>query len=408
MDNTSLTLQIDGMGRFVIPKEMRDALGFEDQGLVINSLSKRRGISISKASANTAKKNTKRLDVDGRLLIPAQFRKELGWVKGKELELEIEKDYAVLQESPSRCIICGNKKQLLEVKESFVCEDCLSTANVVYIERWQKGLDKLVHQYKSYCEQALSFEDGKELHQARVKGRRLETILFFIGVGKDHALIERIQEAHDRLGKVRESDVFIDSFKKRAEQEEDSSHAQVYRQFAELREEKREKHQKKLAKNLPEIIDNRFMELWEQFKTNELRNYLLPLKIDERLNEYEQTFKELTQTFNEEVTEKGKNDKSSLKTLHSVRIKAKALRYICKYLGDMYGKPYKKKAKQYKEVQRNLGDINDLRDFLKEIKQNQKKVDVSKQQIQQVRGQLNQELVELLESFEVKELTTTS
>ncbi|KGP72656.1 CHAD domain-containing protein [Pontibacillus yanchengensis] len=408
MEHTSLTLQIDGMGRFVIPKEMRDALGFENQGLVIDSLSKRRGISISKAPANTAKKNTKRLDVDGRLLIPAQFRKELDWAKGKELELEIEKDYAVLQESPSRCTICGNKRQLLEVKESFLCEDCLSTGNTVYIEQWQKGLDKLVHQYKSYCEKAVSFEDVEDVHQARVKGRRLETILFFIGVGKGHGLIERIQEAHDRLGKVREGDVFIDSFKERAEQEEDSDRAQVYLQYSELREDKREKQQKKLAKNLPEIIDDGFMEMWEQFKTQELRNYLLPLKIDERLNEYERTFEELIQTFNNEVAENGKNDKSSLKALHSVRIEAKALRYICKYLGDMYGKPYKKKAKQYKEVQRNLGDINDLRDFLKEIKQNQKKVDVSKQQIQQVKDQLNQELEDLLESVEVKELTTTT
>lgn len=399
----SQTLTIDGMGRVIIPKELRDALGFEDQGLAIQALNKRRGVSISKATTNTPKKDTKKLDVDGRLLIPAQYRRELEWAKGKQLELEMESQYAVLQESPDRCTVCGSKKHLLHVKEEYVCEDCLNTGNDTLVHKWMKGLDDIAHEYMEYCEKCLSFEDTEDVHQARVKGRRMEMILGFLQVEKQHPLLEKIQEAHDKLGKVRESDVFIEQFYKRLEQEEDPDKAEVYRQYMELREEKRRKQQKKLKKNLPDIINEQFMEEWVQFRDQEARHYVLSLHADNQLEPYEQSFNAQIEKFEQEAEDSGLQAKSTLKALHKVRIESKALRYIHKYIANMYGQPYKKRAKHFKKAQKELGHINDLRDFLKELKDNQKKVEMKKDQIQLVKTQLEDELTEQLEALNIEQ-----
>ncbi|KGX86111.1 CHAD domain-containing protein [Pontibacillus litoralis] len=403
MDSALVTVTLDRMGRIIVPKKTRDALRLANQHLLVEYSKDNKGIILLKAEKGINQK-TKTIDGDGRFLIPASFRHSLQWGSGMNLELYSWEDKLIVSEGADRCNICKSRNHLLLIKQHFLCENCLFVGTEAFVSKWNADLNKLAHQYVTYCYNAISFRDTEDVHQARVVGRRIEMMLTFIGVEEDHALLVAIKEAHKQLGSVRESDVFIDYFYKRLQQEKNQELALVYRAYMELREDKRRKQQKKLKKSLPTIITDQFLEQWNEFTKEQLPTYLLLLNVDSRLCEYEQSFAVKVKKYEQEVTENEHHSSIALNALHHVRLVSKSLRYIYDYISSLYGEPYKTKAENYKEIQSTLGVIHDRYDFLKEIKNNKKKVEVKKKQIKLVEQQIVEELQSLIIQVDLNQL----
>ncbi|UOQ45055.1 CHAD domain-containing protein [Halobacillus salinarum] len=349
------TRQVDKMGRIVIPKEIRDQLDFMNQVLSIEVFKDSRGISVAKTGNKT--EDTKSLDNYGRLLIPIELRQKLGWEQGKELEITLEKNKAVLQDQMAQCQICGSTDALLAVKQAFICEGCLQEGLEKNTNEWTSFVDELVYEYQEECLASLNFENTEDVHQARVKGRRLSALLGFIGLTSDHGLMDKIHRAHGILGKVRERDVLIEEFEKRADNEEDEDKAKVYQQVAEKVAKKREKHRKRMQQELPEVIDQEFLDLWSEFKNRTFRKYVFIVDVTKRLEEYEEAFNQKVEDYQQSAANEGVDSEDALDELHRVRIESKYLRYIYRYLHDIYNEDYKEQADHYKSFQRQFGTL---------------------------------------------------
>ncbi len=403
MENNPFFRQLDEMGRLLIPKAVRDILGFGDYGLAITLLPDRQGIQVAKAKNKDAGDSVKTLAADGRLQIPAELRQQLHWEKGKPIEGKIEDEHIVFQQHRIRaCAVCGADYSLLEIKGSFLCEECLAAGNRVIIARWHSELERLVSEYRAYCESCLAFEDVEDVHQARASGRRIETLLRFLEVDQDHILMNRLRQAHKQLGKVRECDVLMQAFDLQAERELIQEHAGVYRDFSGRAGQQRKKYQIKLAAKLPAIINDAFNMDWTRFLEEQLENHVLALNIAERLEQLEQMFAAHVGDYRHAADENGNNSKSALKALHAVRIEAKSLHYIYSYLNGIYDSIYKTKMKKYKRYQRELGEINDIHDWLNTIKNNRKKAAAPAEHIQEVIEKLSGELHEQVERIDLQ------
>jgi|GEM_PF-6535842 len=396
----AFTRQIDKMGRLVIPKEIRDQLELSNQNLMLEPLSHKKGLKLSVTDEEND--SVKTLDSYGRLLIPADYRNEMDWNQGKKIDVTFDHDYAVLQDQVQVCEICGSANSLVSVKKKLVCEDCLGEGNEQVVDRWKDYLQRLVSSYLDYCRLSLEQEDEESVHQARVHGRKIRATLEFIHV-TNHPLVDRLNDAHKRLGKVRERDVFITEFEERADQSTKEQHEEVYRQLSDQVGKKRLKHQKKLKNKLPDIIDGSFVEQWEHFKDQELRYYVLPLQVDERIQEFENGFVESIEKYLEVSSQQERTDEETLDALHSVRIVSKKIRYIHNALHTIYASDYKEEAKYFKSFQRQLGEINDLKDWIEMFNKYKDDIDNKKKHIKAINQALLDELSSLVEELNLQE-----
>ncbi|WP_181347986.1 CHAD domain-containing protein [Thalassobacillus sp. CUG 92003] len=379
--------QLDKIGRVVIPKEIRDELELSNQPLDVQMTGD--GLKLSKTESG---EEPKTLDQYGRLVIPIELRQELDWEQGKHIEMRTEKDEVQLNGQFEVCEICENNQSLIKVKTKFVCRDCLSEGNQNIVHRWGDLLDGLMSEYLHYCKQALRFEDEEDTHQARVKDRRLKALLQFIGVSEKHDIIKSLEEAHKRLGAVRERDVLIAGFKAFEEYVDEERMAEVYREVYQRVEQKRKKHQEKLEEKLPAIIDQNFQERWRYFIDEELHAYILSLSVASRLDEYEQDIANRMEDYKAVVAEHGPASQEALESMHALRIASKHIRYIYKYLDTMYEQDYQTSAKYYEQLQDQFGPVNDVKDWLKAFDKQRDKLDIKKKHAKEVKAQLEDEL----------------
>lgn len=68
----------------------------------------------------------RKVDELGRVVIPMEIRKVLGWTPGTRLKLERKGEVVVLKKSEGCCSFCGGVQDLKEVKGVRVCEKCIT------------------------------------------------------------------------------------------------------------------------------------------------------------------------------------------------------------------------------------------------------------------------------------------
>ncbi|MGD6965781.1 CHAD domain-containing protein [Rossellomorea vietnamensis] len=387
----SVTRIIDDMGRIVLPSNARKALNLEEDYLIMRIDNKKHHIKFS--SSGRGKEVP--IDESGRIPISPDYMNKLGWETGTEIGLFMQGEEGVLQGNAPSCVICGSNQALLLVKKTHVCEDCIHTGTEASAEKWSAVLNDLFQEYKQYCEAAVTFTNTEDVHKARTKGRRLRTLIQFIGIKKEHPLYKCLKEAHDILGKVREDDVFIDAFGKEAE---NNQYSELYRKFIQKAEEEREEHRNELKQKLPHIIDDEFSARWKTFSQDELKDCVYKLDIETALQKYEKKFSERVIKY-QKIKDK-KSDKG-LDSLHSVRKKAKKLRYIYNFLDLVQSIDYSRKSRQYKKIQKDYGDIIDLRDWINETGSLGEDIQDDHDDVKKVRKQLNQKLKRLVKQVEL-------
>lgn len=65
------------------------------------------------------------VDEVGRFVIPREMRKVLGIEKDTPVGIVIEGDHLVLQKIKETCKICGTAKSLQKYSTFYLCHDCL-------------------------------------------------------------------------------------------------------------------------------------------------------------------------------------------------------------------------------------------------------------------------------------------
>lgn len=75
-------------------------------------------------------------DIDklGRVVIPKEMRKLLrmddeNGQKKVQVEIFTDGDQIIIKKAAPSCIICGSSKNLNNIKDKFICEDCLNSVS---------------------------------------------------------------------------------------------------------------------------------------------------------------------------------------------------------------------------------------------------------------------------------------
>ena len=71
------------------------------------------------------KKIVKRIDDLGRIVIPKVIRTAVGVSLGDELSVEVEGESIVLKRVCQSCCLCGVAEGLTPFKDKYVCADCV-------------------------------------------------------------------------------------------------------------------------------------------------------------------------------------------------------------------------------------------------------------------------------------------
>jgi len=67
---------------------------------------------------------TRAIDKLGRVVLPKEMRNQLGWNTNDSLYVHILDNSIILIKSTSACIFCNTTDELLHVKKYSICGDC--------------------------------------------------------------------------------------------------------------------------------------------------------------------------------------------------------------------------------------------------------------------------------------------
>ena len=71
----------------------------------------------------------RKIDEVGRVVLPRDYRKALGWHEGTELSLICEDGRIILQPFQSCCILCENTTYLTQIHKKYICKNCIHELN---------------------------------------------------------------------------------------------------------------------------------------------------------------------------------------------------------------------------------------------------------------------------------------
>lgn len=300
-----------------------------------------------------------------------------------------------MENTEKDCCICGCKDSLFQVQGKWICEKCLDIGNEERSSLWKDSIEKLMKKYREACYKCLSSDDPEDIHNVRVLGRKIRSLLQFIGVPKKHPLLLPIRKVHLVLNKIREVDVFLDEIKQNSE--ENKFNGEIVQFLSEKQKEMKEQ----FNKILPSIINDSFHNKVEIFANEELVSFVMQLKKEKALGMHAEQFDQLVAAYYQTAGEKGKTSAETITLLHSVRKRGKSLRYIYNYLDEVFGGNYQGKEAYYKDLQSQFGMIKDLEDWLKLMKAFEKESGAPKRDVKEVRRNLQRRLKHLIENIEL-------
>ncbi|MGN1080744.1 MAG: AbrB/MazE/SpoVT family DNA-binding domain-containing protein [Acutalibacteraceae bacterium] len=66
------------------------------------------------------------VDCVGRVIIPKRYREICGIEDGTKVDFSIENGNIVIRKSVPGCVMCGNKDDLVEIDDRYVCINCIT------------------------------------------------------------------------------------------------------------------------------------------------------------------------------------------------------------------------------------------------------------------------------------------
>jgi CHAD domain-containing protein/ribosomal protein S27AE len=300
-----------------------------------------------------------------------------------------------MENSEKDCCICGSTVTLFQVKEKWICEQCLSIGDGNRTSLWAESIENLIKEYTEACYRCLNSDEPNNINVARILGRKIQSVLLFLGLPKKHTLLLPIKKVHFILNTIKETDVLLDEI---AEQNEENK---VNAEMVQIFTKKQKNANDLLTKNLPKLINDSYVTNLKNFVNEKLNYYNLPYIQEKALRKYEERFNELINEFNQSVEIKGKTSQSAVKILYKIRKKAKSLSYIYGFLNDMLGEQYMEKEMYYKDIQHQIAKVNDMKDYIDQLKIYEKKIHAPKKEKTAIKNKLKERMNGLIENVEL-------
>lgn len=295
------------------------------------------------------------------------------------------------------CCICGSKATLFQIQEKWVCERCLSIGFDNQNTLWTNSIETLMKDYTEACLGCLSSDEPEEnINKARILGKKIQSVLLFLGLPKKHTLLLPIRKVHLILKSIKETDILLDEIA--GQNEENKVNAEMVKLFTKKQKDANEL----LTKSLPKLINDSYFIKLKTVVHEELHSYNLPIVQGKALHKYEGCFTELLKEYNRSVEAKGKTSLQTIKILRKIQKKAKSLSYIYSYLNDIFDGQYTKEEKYYKDIQRQIAKVNDMKDWLNQLKTSEKKIHAPKKEKKAVKNKLKETIKVLVENIELQ------
>ncbi|WP_379158474.1 CHAD domain-containing protein [Paenibacillus sp. sgz5001063] len=238
--------------------------------------------------------------------------------------------------------------------------------------QWELALNKLYINFRDYSKDALKKFDDEDIHQARVNCRKLLTLLSILD--PEHGVTENLystfKKSQKRLGKVRDADVLIESFKDRRKQAKEAGAtktAKLLKAVILYQNTERKKYRKKLARTLPKLSGITLDAEWEAFLSSDLEALAAKRDPNVVMRELEVAFEQKKKTCKTLFKGPEAESKEAFDALHELRIAAKELRYTADAASFALNQKFHAHEEIYKEIQEQLGAINDKRGWLEVI-----------------------------------------
>ncbi|WP_280769565.1 AbrB/MazE/SpoVT family DNA-binding domain-containing protein [Salipaludibacillus daqingensis] len=386
MDETH-TRKVDRVGRIVIPKEIREALDFSNYKLEMEMLPNNKGIKIFKG--NQGAKGGKSLDDFGRIVVPSEYREELKWDESKEIRFKQADSFVVLNDDLAVCQICGSDQQLIEIETNYLCKTCLDSGIKQRNERLIAPIDKLINEYVNACNQSLS---GNHVHEVKDLGDNVQTVLEYIYVApSDNDLIEPVQKANKRLGKMATQAMLKEVFQTMTNQSEYNEQAEIYHQMKEFADKKIKKQHEKFEEKIPKLLNDDFLKEWKEFKQGTLASPLSSIDLTQALKEAEMIVQKSAANLEQIISDKSENSSATIDAQNQLLNAEKSFIFTYNYLAELNFdlKSYESKCKKYeKEIERLKKDMNE-KVLHNELKKRQKNLNGKKKHIKAAKQKLS-------------------
>ncbi|KGE19525.1 CHAD domain-containing protein [Paenibacillus wynnii] len=287
-------------------------------------------------------------------------------------------------------------------------EELSRTGQVSKAEQWEQALHLLYINFQDYSKAALKKFDEEDIHQARVNSRKLLTLLAILDPSHSSGLYPYFKKAQKLLGKVRDDDVLIDSFKKRrkhSKEAEDTKSAELLKAVINYQKEKRKKHRQRLADELPKLLGKKLDEQWNTFLTALLKPLVAKRDANVVMRELEVAFEQKKQSCRALFRRPEGDSEEAYEALHQLRIGAKELRYTANAAAFALNQKFHTHEQIYSEIQGQLGQINDKRVWLQTLNRiGREELDISKKTWEVFTDTLKAEVLDALHQEDIANL----
>lgn len=237
---------------------------------------------------------------------------------------------------------------------------------------WEQALTKLYINFQDYSKDALNGFADEDIHQARVNSRKLLTLLSILDPG--HAattdVYNTLKQAQKRLGKVRDADVLIGSFKERrkaAKAADQPKTAKLLKAVIKHQKTKRKTARKKLKQELPKLTGTALETAWNHLTGDGLAELTARTDANVIMRELEVAFEQKKKACKALFKGSEAGSKEAFEALHELRIAAKRLRYTANAAAFALDQKFHAHEAVYKDIQDQLGAINDKRLWLETL-----------------------------------------
>ncbi|MCL1952159.1 MAG: AbrB/MazE/SpoVT family DNA-binding domain-containing protein [Oscillospiraceae bacterium] len=73
----------------------------------------------------------RQMDELGRIVLPREFRDALGWALETKVAIQLEGSKLTLCAEPGVCFLCGSAEELYEVKDRYICKACIGSLHAM-------------------------------------------------------------------------------------------------------------------------------------------------------------------------------------------------------------------------------------------------------------------------------------
>ena len=292
-----------------------------------------------------------------------------------------------------QCLLCSSNLSLLQVQGKWICEKCIHNGIEQLTFKWINPLGNLFKEYRDACNRYLSNEESDDFFQISIIGRKIRTILLFLGIPKKHKLLLLIRKMNRLVKRVEETAVVYNQIK------QESGGNIVYSEMVNVLLKKQKKQNSMIKAIMPKILNDSFFHKMEKLINNELAAYVVQIEKEKVLQKYEESFIRLVESYQLSVEENGKTSDEAIKALHDLRKKSKSLRSIYNFLNQTDGNDFQEKVSFHKNFQLQFDEIDSAEGWIYQFKACEKRINAPNSDINNVKKELKARLHQLIENF---------